>query len=79
MLFTSLKEIQDHQFIGSHAFDAVAFHDIERYAADTSNNVFDRAEALRIMSDRGMGCGRDEHMTDIEVLETLEDGCYFEY
>lgn len=64
IVFRTLKAIQQHQFVGSFAADQRAFDAIDKFAADETRPLAERAEALRIMSDRGMGCGRDEKTND---------------
>lgn len=66
--FISLAEIAAHQFVGNHASDAEAFDAIQVFVADEKNSIADRAEALRIMSDKGMGCGRMEDESDEYVV-----------
>lgn len=73
--FTNLQQIQSYQFAGSHAFDVYAFKQIELFAQDTKHSVADRAEALRIMQDKGMGCGRSEEISDQDFLNAFLDDC----
>lgn len=66
--FKSIEAIQQHQFYGNHAFDHQAFSAIHRFVENDQNSLQDRAEAIRIMSDRGMGCGRVPEKTDAELV-----------
>lgn len=73
IVFASIAEISAHQFGGNHHVDSDAFNAIEIFVRDPANSVADRAEALRQMSDRGMGCGRDEHLNDDQMIASLDD------
>lgn len=66
--FTSVEQIQAHKFVGNFMDDAAAFNAIEAFVVDTKNSIADRAEALRILSDAGMGCGRDEDISDEKLV-----------
>lgn len=66
--FSNIEEIKNHKFAGNHFFDCGSFTGIENFVLDGSNSIADRAEALRIMSDKGMGCGREEHLTDAALV-----------
>lgn len=66
--FKTIQQIQNHQFIGNHAADCDAFNRIEAFARNESHSVADRAEAVRIMQDKGMGAGRSEEMSDEQFL-----------
>lgn len=74
MKFDNITEIQNHEFVGNHASDCEAFNAINAFAEDTSNSVSDRAEALRTMTDKGMGLGREEHMNDEELVDFFMAG-----
>jgi hypothetical protein len=69
MRFDTLQQIQQHQWCGNHYHDVPAFNGVHTYVTNRSNTMDDRAEAIRIMSDRAMGCGRCEHMANDELLE----------
>lgn len=69
MNFDSLDAIRAHSFVGCHAADADAFSAIGDFAGDWTRPVADRAEALRIMQDSGMGCGRSDDISDIDFLD----------
>lgn len=71
--FNTIQEIQNHEFVGNHYSDCNAFNAIDTFVQNASNSLSDRAEALRVMSDKGMGCGRDEHMSDEEVVRSYID------
>jgi len=63
-----LEKIQNHTFVGNAYHDSEMFGVIHKYVCNTSNTTADKAEALRILTDRGMGCGRDEHLSDAEIV-----------
>lgn len=69
MNFTTIKQIAAHQFVGNHHSDSEAFNAIDEFVNDMYNSEADRAEALRTMTDCGMGCGREEEVTDAELLK----------
>lgn len=69
MTFDSVDAIRSHQFVGNHAADSAAFEAIHEFASDWQHPVGERAEALRIMQDAGMGCGRSDDMSDIDFLD----------
>lgn len=70
MKLNTIAQIKAHQFAGNAYSDQKAFNAIDEFVQDVNNSVADRAEALRIVSDVGMGCGRDEHLTDEQVIES---------
>lgn len=70
--FKSIEEIKAYTWIGNHHSDWAAFNGVDAFAANKDNSVADRAEALRIASDAGMGCGRDEHLSDEDLLAQFE-------
>ena len=69
----TLTQIQNHTFIGNYHSDAQIFEDIDTFALNTSNPISERAEVLRILTDKGMGCGRDEQMSDSEIVQDYID------
>lgn len=71
--FNNIEEIKAHQWIGNAYHDQEAFDAIDAYVLDTNNSLADRAEALRQMSDKGMGCGRDEDMRDEDIVQEYID------
>lgn len=75
MIFKTLNEIKQHQFVGNHASDHEAFSAIELFVHDISNSVPDRAEALRDMGQRGMGFDREEHISDKQLVTDYMAGC----
>ncbi len=75
MKFNTIQEIQNHQFFGNHFSDHTAFNAIDQFAQDESNSMSDRAESLRIMSDKGMSCGRDEQISDIDLVTEYVEEC----
>lgn len=75
MKFTAIEQITAHRFIGNHYSDSDAFKAIETFALDMNNSVADRAESLRVMGDVGMDIGREEHLSDEELLQAYEESC----
>lgn len=73
MKFSSIKQIKAHKFAGNHFNDFAAFCAIEDFARDEKHSVEHRAEALRQMTDRGMGCGRTEKFSDAALLKEFAD------
>ena len=71
--FTNIEQIKQHQFIGTHYHDCAAFNAIDAFVQDEKNSVEDKAEALRQMQDRGMGCGRGEELPDEQFVEQYLD------
>jgi len=69
MEFKTIEEIKNHRFVGNHWSDGSAFGGIHDFVVNPKNSIEDRAEALRQMSDRGMGCGRDEHVPDQKIVD----------
>lgn len=69
MKFNSIKEIQEHKFIGNHYHDMSTFDAIEEFVLRDDVSIQDKAEALRVMTDHGMGCGRDEETDDHVLVE----------
>lgn len=53
--FTTIAQIQAHQWVGCHAFDSAAFSAIDRFVLDPSNSIADRAAASRLAAQVGMG------------------------
>jgi hypothetical protein len=70
MRFTNIHQIRNHQFIGNAYHDMGAFNAIDDFVKDAHNSVADRVEALRQMQDRGMGCGRGDHLSDLDMLNS---------
>lgn len=68
VVFTSIDEITTHDWVGNAYHDMPAFVAVRRFVSDENNSVVDRAEAIRSMSERAMGCGRVEHMTNRELI-----------
>lgn len=68
VVFSNIEEIQKWWFQGNHFSDHQAFNGIQVFVENENNSLADRAEALRVMSDKGMGCGRDEDITDEEYV-----------
>lgn len=75
MKFTSITQIQNHQFVGNACADEQAFNAIHRFVMNAKHSLTDRAEALRVMSDKGMGCGRDEDTSDEDIVASYIDEC----
>lgn len=68
LAFTSIEQIQAHEFCGNHFSDSAAFDAIFEFVLNTSVSVADRAEAIRVMQGKGMGCGRSENVTDDDLV-----------
>ena len=68
MQFNNISEIQAHCFVGNAYSDQPAFNAIHDFVMNDNNSIADRAEALRVMSDVGMGCGRGDDESDEQVL-----------
>lgn len=75
MKFNNIEQIKAHQWIGNAYNDQPAMNAIDVFAQDTNNALADRAEALRQLSDACMGCGRDEHLTDEQVVTLYLECC----
>lgn len=73
IIFTNIEQIKSHTFVGNHASDAHAFNAIDSFVQSTQTSIADKAEALRQMQDRGMGCGRSEDLTDEQFVEAYLD------
>lgn len=73
--FASIDEIRAHSWAGNHAQDRQAFNAIDRFVANFAHGLADRAEAIRIMADKGMGMGRDEHISDEVLVAMFLDTC----
>lgn len=69
MKFNTIAEIQAHQFAGNAYSDQKAFSAIDDYVQDLSTTMADKAEALRVMCDHGMGLGRDEETSDEDIVQ----------
>ncbi len=69
MVFNTVEEIEAHVFVGNHASDMAAFDAIHVFVEDESNTYAKRAEALRIMGEKGMGFGREEEVDDEELVD----------
>ena len=64
----TIQQITAHKWVGNAHADMDAFNRIHAFVTDRRHTVAARAEALRIMSDKGMGCGRDEHLSDAVII-----------
>lgn len=73
MVFDSIEQIKAHQFVGNYHSDSEAFNAIETFVLKKGTSLADQAEALRVMGDKGMGIGRDEHMSDQELVDAYLD------
>jgi len=69
MIFSSVAAIRSHSFVGVYSEDAAAFNAVHAFVCNAFNSVADRAEALRILSDKGMGAGRLGSMTDAALVK----------
>lgn len=64
----TIESIRAWEFVGNHHSDSAAFKSIETFAADPAQPIQHRAEALRIMGNKGMG------LTDAEMgIDGLSD------
>jgi len=70
---TTLSQVKSHVWVGNAHSDLSAFMAIDKLVQDTTVTIEDRAESLRIMSDKGMGCGRDEQITDADLVQNYLD------
>ena len=75
MNFKTIADIQAHTFLGNHHSDSTAFTAIETFIHRSTTSLEDQAEALRVMGDKGMGLGRDEHMSDQVLVDQYLDNC----
>lgn len=57
VLFMSLDDIQKYEFRGTAA-DSSAYEAINEFVSDAQRPVEERAEAIRVMCERGLGIGR---------------------
>lgn len=73
MTFDSIEQIKAHQFAGNHYMDSDAFNAIDAFVQDEKTSLADKAEALRVMGDKGMGIGRDEHISDQDLVTEYLD------
>ena len=64
----NIEQIKAHNWFGNHFSDRIMFNEVHNFVTNEHNSIADRAEALRIMSDKGMGCGRDEHISDDDIV-----------
>lgn len=74
--FETLAQIQAHNFAGDHAADSAAFGAIEKFVVNDIYPLADRAEAVRIMYDEGMGCGRSNDLDDATIVKQYIDEIY---
>ncbi len=68
MHFDNIDQIRAHRFVGNAYSDMPAFMAINYFVEDERYSVADRAEAIRHMTDYGMGAGRMEDLTDEELV-----------
>lgn len=68
MKFKTLEDIKQHEFNGCHFSDREVFDAIDVFVQDETNALEDRAEALRVMFEDGMGLDPDD-MTDQEMID----------
>ncbi len=73
-MFDSIEQIKAHSFVGNAHSDMKAFMSIDAFVSSKQNTISQKAEALRIMSDKGMGCSRDEHISDTDIVQEYLDG-----
>ena len=68
MEFKTITEIKEHKWTGDAYHDMPAFNAIHTFVTDKTNALSDKAEALRIMSNKAMGCDQDEHIDDHKLV-----------
>jgi hypothetical protein len=73
MKFNTISNIQAHTFIGNHHSDSQAFSAIESFIQRSTTSLEDQAEALRVMGDKGMGLGRCDDMSDLQIVDEYLD------
>ena len=72
--FTSIEQIKKHDWWGNAYHDMPAFMAIGRFVKDEANSMEASAEAIRQQTDAGMGMGREDHISDIDlVTEWIEN------
>lgn len=64
----TVQSVTNHKWAGDAMNDGPMFNEIHEFVVDPINSVADKAEMLRVMSDKGMGCGRDEHISDSAMV-----------
>lgn len=74
MKFITIQQIQAHIFCGHYCSgDFEAITAVEAFVQDESTSLEDQAEALRVMGDRSMGLGREEEISDQELVDSYLD------
>lgn len=73
MKLLTLDAIKAHEFVGNHHADAAALSAVEAFALNDTNPLAERAEALRVMADKGLGLGRLEDLDDAALLAQYID------
>ncbi len=77
MKFLTIEQIRAHSFVGNHHNDSEAFKAIDAFAANTANTIAHRAEAIRIVSTKGMGftpeSDSDLLLGDKELVKLFEE------
>lgn len=68
MKFSTLEQIQNHAWVGNHASDRAAFDAVHDFVMDTNRPVADRAAALRVKYDKGMGVDPEIQIPDEELV-----------
>jgi len=71
--FNTLADVRAYQWVGNAWSDGPAFMAVDAFVQNVNNSIADRAEALRIMSDIGMGCGREEELSNEEIVSDYID------
>lgn len=61
----TIEAIRAHEWCGNHHSDAAAFASIDQFAADESQPMEHRAEALRISGLKGMGLSEEEALCHV--------------
>lgn len=68
----TIESIRSWEFVGNAHFDGPAFSDIDKFASSSANSVKDRAEALRIMGQKGMGLSASESGAELPDSELVD-------
>lgn len=67
-MFNNLNEIKSYKFVGNAYNDGDVFFAFDDFVNRNDVSLSDKAEALRILSDKGMGCGRNDKISDVDLV-----------
>lgn len=67
--FTTLKQIEAYRWKGNHNADSAAFDAITRFVENEKIALADRAAAVRIAYESGMGEDRRDDLSDKQLVE----------